>query len=72
MTVETQTTMQILILAVAGLATVALARPGPATQAREAVVSLAIPNLAGLSDPGSTAPRHEASAGFALFCDDRR
>ncbi|MEJ2341751.1 MAG: hypothetical protein P8Y10_06055 [Gemmatimonadales bacterium] len=54
MTVETQTTMQILILAVAGL------------------VSLAIPNLAGLSNPGSTAPRHEASAGFAVFCDDRR
>ena len=72
MTVETQTTMRILILAVAGLAAVALARPGPATQAREAVVSLTIPHQEEPSDPGSMALRHEASAGFAVFCDDRR
>lgn len=72
MMVETQTTIRILILAVAGLATVALARPGPATQASEAEVSVAIPNLEAPSDPGSMAPRHEATAGFAVFCEDRR
>lgn len=71
MIVQTQTTIRILIVAVAGLATVALARPGPATQAHEAAVSVAIPNLEAGSGPGSIAPRHKATAGFAVFCQDR-
>jgi hypothetical protein len=62
----------ILIVAVAGLATVALVRPGPGTQAREARVSVAIPNLEAPSDPASIAPRHETAVGFAVFCEDRR
>ena len=69
MLVQTQTTIRILIVAVAGLATVALARPGPATQAHEAV---AIPNLEAGSRPGSIARRHGSTAGFAVFCEDRR
>ncbi len=72
MMVQTQTTIRILIVTVAGLATVALVRPGPATQAHEAEVSVAIPNLEEGSVSGSIAPRREAITGFAVFCEDRR
>jgi hypothetical protein len=72
MMVQTQTTIRILIVAVAGLATVALARPGPTTQAHVADVSVAIPNLEAGSGLGSIVSRHEATAGFAVFCEDRR
>ena len=72
MLIQTQTTIRILIVAVAGLATVALARPGPATQAHQAKVSVAIPNLEAGSRPGSIARRHGSTAGFAVFCEDRR
>lgn len=72
MMVQTQTTIRILIVAVAGLATVALARPGPTTQAHEADVSVAIPNLEVRSGLGSILSHHEATAGFAVFCEDRR
>jgi hypothetical protein len=70
MMVQTQTTIRILIVTVAGLATVALVRPGPAMQAHEAEVSVAIPNLE--EGSGSIAPRREATTGFAVFCEDRR
>lgn len=72
MTIQTHTTIRILIVAVAGLAAVALARPGPATPAHEAAVSVAIPNLEPGSSLGSVSPRREATAGFAVFCEDRR
>ena len=72
MIVQTQTTIRILIVAVAGLATVALARPGPSTRAHEAEVSVAIPNLEAGSGLGSIAPRHKGTAGFAVFCEGRR
>ena len=72
MLIQTQTTIRILIVAVAGLATVALARPGPATQAQQAEVYLAIPNLQAGARPGSIVRRHQSTPGFAVFCEDRR
>jgi hypothetical protein len=72
MLVETQTTIRILIVAAAGVATVALARPVPSGQASEAEVSLATPSVEAPAGTASSGPHGEATAGFAVFCEDRR
>lgn len=71
MLLEMQTTIRILIIALAGWATVALARPESSPHAREAGIARAIPS-AEMPTRRSSAPHVEPAAGFAVFCEDRR
>ena len=70
MLLETQTTIRILIIALAGSATVALARQESSPHAGEAGIARAIPS-AEAPPPHSSATTMEPAAGFAVFCEDR-
>jgi hypothetical protein len=71
MSLQTQTTIRILIVAAAGVATLALARPVPSSRLGATEIPLMIPNVDAGSGTGSITHLHEPAAGFAVFCEDR-